>query len=165
MRITLCILKVIHQHYPSPSAWKPSLCLGQGFICSDSEAWSRPFSSPELLTLCTPGMHAHTRVPTVASGSVNLGFLLFLLFFFCHAELAHSSSHSAARLHAAIVPCPRGAVLGRGCSSQDGRPGFLAGWAPLLCPPTPAGSCGGGACCFPSLCFTSLFKHCYSKWL
>lgn len=105
MRIKLCVLKAIHQHYPSPPAWKPSLFLRQECICSATEPRSRLFCSPELLTLCTPGRHAHTRIPSAALGSVNLGFLLILLFISPYriSCRAHSSSHGAARLDAAIV--------------------------------------------------------------
>lgn len=135
MRIKFCILKVILQHYPFPSAWKPSPCLGQGCICS-TQAQSRLFSSPELLTLHAPVTCARTRVQTATLSSVKPGFLLILililLFILSHRNSCktHSRSCGAARLHTATVPWSRGAVFGCGCSSPDGKLGSLAGQAP-----------------------------------
>lgn len=124
-----------------------------------------PDHSPELLALRMPGTHAHTRVPTGALASVNVGFLLTPLFILPRrvSRRGHSSSRSAARLHAAIVPCSQGAVLGCGCSSRHGKPGSLSGQAPLPCPPTFTGFGADGECCSPSLSFTGPFKHHYSK--
>lgn len=106
------------------SAWKPSPCLGQGCICS-----ARPFPSSELLAFHVSSSHARTRVPSAAPGSVNLGFLLILIFILGYriSYRAHNSSHSAARIHTAVAACSWGAVLSRGCTSQDGKLGFLAG--------------------------------------